>query len=473
MHDHVLLYLNGVRLCVRGRDAFLPLSEFVRARQLTGVKVVCGEGACGACTVLVGTPGRPGSADLRYHTVNACLHTVFQMNGRHVVTVEGLSDGRDGLSAVQTALVAGHGTQCGFCTPGIVASLTAACEQCVGGEPLVDGGREALAGNLCRCTGYLPILQAAQSMETAAYRPLGVHYPAADIAKDLATHASAGLMLSGEAPGRLFQPATWDAALQFHRDHPDATVLAGGTQWTGAENLPTGTLLSLFALSANAQVIRRGNDLFIDAATTWAKLADEVKETFPALADLARRVASPQIRQTGTIGGNIAGAEANADLLPLLLLQEAQVHLGSVDGARALPIAAFLQGGCPSSELVTGVTLPLPTPDEALRLYKVTRRQTFDRAVFNAAVSLQVKEDTILSARVACGGVGPTPMRLARVEAYLNSGDIPFTPETMQKAGEIAAVEIAPVDDAYASANYRRQLAAGLLLRYYHEVIGA
>lgn len=476
MRDFILLYINGNRYQISDFRAFL-LSDFVREHLgLTGTKVVCGEGACGACSVLVGQFDDDSDTEFRYHAANACLLRLYQLDRCHIITVEGLRQQSDPLSPVQNAIVQCHGTQCGYCTPGVVVSLTAFRQNRDTSESAhaKDRVRDALSGNLCRCTGYLPILEAGLSLPDTNDHNLSEQYPALPLWEDFQRNASTTVKIQNESTGDTIVHAhTLSDALSFLAESPDAVLIAGGTGVlpnpdTGSAHSRSHTL-SIGAIRELDQIEQRGDGLFIGATVTWARLRQAAETLFPELALLLQRFGSPQIRRQGTIGGSIAQAEPNSDWFPLLLVQDATVHLSSLqNGERLLPFATFLSEMCAPGEMVTGITIPPPLPEEQLRLYKVTRRQAFDRSVFCAAVNIQVAPDeTITSARIACGGVGPVPQRLPKTELFLT--EAPYTEETMRQAGSIAATEITPVTDAYADTAYRRQLAARLLLRFYHD----
>lgn len=477
MRDFILLYINGNRYQISRFKAFLLLSDFVREHLgLTGTKVVCGEGACGACSVLIGKFDDDSDMEFRYHAANACLLRLYQLDRCHIITVEGLRQQSDPLSPVQNALVQCHGTQCGYCTPGVVVSLTAFRQNRDTSEsvPTKDRVRDALSGNLCRCTGYLPILEAGLSLPDTNDHDLSKQYPALPLWEDFQRNASSTVKIQNEsAGGTIVHAHTLSDALSFLAEYPDAVLVAGGTGMlpnpdAGSDRSRSSTL-SIGAIRELDRIEQRGDGLFIGATVTWARLRQAAETLFPELALLLQRFGSPQIRRQGTIGGSIAQSEANSDWLPLLLVQDATVHLSSLPhGERLLPFATFLSEMCAPGEMVTGITIPLPLPEERLRLYKVTRRQAFDRSVFCAAVSMQIAPDeTITSARIACGGVGPVPQRLPQTERFLTGAS--YTEKAMQQAGSIAATEIKPVTDAYADAAYRRQLATRLLLRFYYD----
>ncbi len=480
MRDFILFYINGKRRQVSDSRAFLLLSDYLRQHLgLTGAKVVCGEGACGACSVLIGAAAHQGgdNADLRYHSVNACLYRVFQLDRRHVITVEGLNGADNALSPVQKAVAENHGAQCGYCTPGMVISLTALGLNAKTDPARVSGEsvRDALSGNLCRCTGYLPLYEAGLSLADLDVDDLSASYPPDVMREDFERNAASSIRIGSKTAARsLFVASTLTDALSYLGDCPQATIIAGGTGVppvadTAGSGDGAAPLLSIGAIAELSRIEKRDDALFAGATATWAQLRPVAETLFPELARLLERFGSPQIRHQGTIGGSIAQAEGNSDWLPLLLVQNAVVHLAFArNGERALPFAAFLEEKIAPGELVTGVTIPLPLPGERLRLYKVARRQAFDRSVFCAAVRMTIApEGHITDCRIACGGVGPQPVRLTQTERFLTGAR--YEENILRQAGSIAGAELAPVADAYAVAEYRRQLAARLLTRFYHD----
>lgn len=473
MRDHLILRINGVRREVRGSDAFLTLSSYLRDRLgLVGTKVMCGEGDCGACTVLVADADPEGTPRLR--PIDSCIRFLFQLDGCDVTTVEGLAEDRR-LTAVQQAMVDCHGSQCGFCTPGMVMAIEAACRQPAADEPL--DWRQELAGNLCRCTGYLSIIEAA---EQAATGPTMVH--AADAAwmaeRDRLRRES--VAIDGEITGRQMRvssPATLAEALALRLD-PQAQVIAGGTdlgvRWNKGGLRPQhwidisrlGELAGL-----GIETTAAGPTLVAGPLATWTDMIEICRVHCPEAVPVLLAFGGPQIRHVGTLGGNIVNGSPIADALPLLFVLEATLCLASAEATREVPIGSFFRGykelDLAADELLVGIRIPLPAAGQVLRLVKVARRRDLDISGFTAAILMRRRGEQIDDARIAYGGVGPTVLRLGETEAFLAGR--PFTEETFQLAGERAAAEIRPQTDVRGTADYRRQLARGVLLRFFYE----
>jgi xanthine dehydrogenase small subunit len=469
LRDHLVLWVNGVRREFRGAEAFLTASDFLRDRLgLVGTKVVCAEGDCGACTVLVARP-----EDGRHLPIDSCIRFMFQLDGCHVVTVEGLAEaGR--LAPVQQAMVDCHGSQCGFCTPGFVMTLAGA-RATPPGRP-VDWPTE-LAGNLCRCTGYVPIVEAAERA-AAESGWLERRYPEAAWRDEAARLRRDALDLHGPDGRRVIAPVTLAAALEARAACPEARPVAGatdlGVQWNKGR-LTAATWLDLSRVDGlgGVAVETRGGEatLVAGALATWTECLDACAATCPEFARILEVFGGPQIRHVGTLGGNIVNGSPIADSLPFLFVADAELELASVRGRRRVPITGFYRGykqlDLRPDELLVGVRVPLPAADEVLRLVKVSRRLDLDISTLTAAVRLRLDGDTIAAAAIALGGVGPVVLRLRDTEAWLVGR--PFTERTCRQAGDRMAAEIAPLSDVRGSAAYRRQLARTVLVKVFLE----
>jgi xanthine dehydrogenase small subunit len=468
MRDFVLLYLNGRRLEIRGPDAFAPLSTVLRQTlALTGTKVVCAEGDCGACAVLA---GRPDGHHIAYRPVTSCIAFVHQFDAAHVVTVEGLRHG-DALNPVQEAMVACHGAQCGYCTPGFVVAMCGAFEA----NPTTDPAalRAALVGNLCRCTGYESILAAGRAVDTAQLKRLDDLYPPAPILADLTARAAEEVLIES-AGQRFFKPLTIDAAVKFKAANPACTVVAGATDLGVQVNKrlrACPVTMTLAAIPRLAEIDVTETRLVIGANVTLAQLEHATREHFPELHPMLLRHGSLLIRNAGTLAGNIANGSSIGDALPALFVLNADVELAGPAGARRVNLNDFYTGYKQSvlapDELITAVRIPRLAPGDVLRLYKVSKRHDLDISTFTAAIFAQFDGDAIRHIRIAYGGVAPTVIRLPRTEAFL--ANTPFTPETIAAAARLARHEIAPISDVRGSADYRAQLAENILRKFHHD----
>ncbi|HEY2882456.1 MAG TPA: FAD binding domain-containing protein [Pirellulales bacterium] len=488
--NHLILYLNGKRREVHGGDCFLSLSDFLRYRLgLVGTKIVCSEGDCGSCTVLI---GRPNGSELDYRPVDSCIQQMFQLDGVHVVSIEGLAgeppqfapaaaEVTDRLTPVQQAMVECHGSQCGFCTPGFVMAMAGHQEHCNGHAPTEDDWRHALTGNLCRCTGYVPILNAAQHPAVQNNAKLNAIYPPAAMLAEFAELRGDSIEVFGDCAGiarRVFSPTTLAEAIAIRQANPQAKIVAGatdvGVQLNKRVIEPT-VFLDLNRVSELVGITINGGTIVAGARATWTQLLDIFRNEVPAFAEIVSVFGSPQIRHVGTIGGNIVNASPIADSLPFLFVMEAELELAGAAGRRRVNINDFYLGykklDLRPDELLAAVHIPLPQTDEMLRLYKISRRRDLDISTFTAALRIELSGDTIAQAAIAYGAVGPTVLRLRRTEQFLQGQ--PFSEQTMQAAGELAVEEITPISDVRGSQDYRLQLARNVLLKFYHELQAA
>ncbi len=471
MRDELLLFVNGQQRSVRGEEAFLTLSTWLRQSQRSiGTKVVCEEGDCGACTVLV---GREEEGKLRYLPINSCIQLMAQLDLAHIVTVEGLAPAGE-LSPIQQCMVDHHGAQCGYCTPGFVVAMTALVETGTSWQPC--DVRQALTGNLCRCTGYSSIIEAAMAASNAAGPTMAELYPSAPLLSTIAANRTGAQIDSGRR--RFFIPTTVDEALSIKRDHPGVVILQGGTDLGVLNNkraFAPAALMSLAQVGTMHGFETGEGRLLVGANVTLARLEREVEHTIPELHRILRLFGSPQIRNAGTVAGNIANGSPIADLLPFLFVAGAEIELASSRGIRSVNINAFYRGyktlDLLPDELITRVTIPIPSQDETLRLFKVSKRRDLDISAFTAAFLMRVEDRRLSGVRVAFGGVAATVIRMPDVEHFLEGKEI--AEETFRRAGEIAREAIHPITDVRGSAAFRSTLAENILMKLYFDLAAA
>lgn len=492
MRDHLVFYLNGVRQTLSGPQAAMTVSSYLRedcSPRLTGTKIACAEGDCGACTVLVGRPNAAGD-QLAYRTIDACIAFVYQLDRSHLITVEGLKQ-QNLLTEVQTAMVDCHGSQCGFCTPGFVMALQGMVEQqCTEGasqQVSDDDLRLGLSGNLCRCTGYSQILDAGRSLDPAAAQVTNA-FDSQAILADFASveagpvhlnssennSATNGQLLSNP-PAEIFLPSTVDELLARRAERPESTLVAGATDLGVQHNhgkiqpqdvLVTGGVRDLDQLSIE------DNSLIIGAAVSWSRVESFVRERIPEYHEILTRFGSPQVRHAGTLIGNLANASPIADSIPFHYVAGSTLEVGSVHGRREVALEDFYLGykqlDLKPEEVILSVRTPLPIENQHLKLYKISKRRDMDISTVTAAFLLEIEAETIVSARIATGGVGPTVVRLPQAEATLVGNSL--TEENMQSAGQIARTEVAPITDVRGSAEFRLQLVENLFVKCFHDL---
>jgi xanthine dehydrogenase small subunit len=472
MRDYVLLYVNGRRCEVRGPAAFQPLSDLLRNEQrLVGTKIVCAEGDCGSCTVLL---GRPRDGKLEYRPVTSCIQYVAQLDGAHIVTVEGLSDPGK-LSPVQESFVANHGAQCGFCTPGFMASLAGLYE--TNRDPSRHDVTRALVGNLCRCTGYDSILASVAQVDGSKWRPLIERYPETKLVAELSEAAGESLTVVDEGR-QILKPATLAEAVRMRATYPDAVILAGGTDlgvvWNKGKRT-VGTLLCLGEVPELREQSVAAGTWTIGAGVTLADVERTAVTVLPQFAALLERFGSPPIKNAGTLGGNLANGSPIGDSMPGLFVLNAEVELVGPAGLRRINLnefyTAYRKNVLRSDELIARVIVPLPTAAERFACHKISKRRDLDISTFAAAMFLQMNGDRVVAARIAYGGVAATIVRLPAAEAALVGNKLDDA--TLRAAGAAARAAVTPISDVRGSAEYRGLLAENVLLKLGRELRGS
>lgn len=461
MRDHIVFSINGKEHHAAGNEAFTTLANWLRHDEgATGTKTVCEEGDCGACTVLVRR-----STNEHFVPVNSCILSVAQMDAASIITVEGLKES-DQLSAVQQSMVVCHGAQCGYCTPGFIVAMSAMFET---SDRLNEQQiREGLTGNLCRCTGYEPIIRAALAVEVTGTPKLRERY--ADI-------PSASDALRIDSDGRLFYaPTTIAEATAFKRDHQPCTIVQGGTDvgvWVNKRAFAPPSMLFLGKIDALNELRDARDGIVVGANVSLARFEIFIRERIPELAKILAIFGSPQIKWAGTLAGNIANGSPIADTLPYLYIAGAELQLTGTSGARIVPIDRFYLGykqfDLKPDEIITRIRIP--AVHDLVKLYKVSRRKDLDISAFTAAIRMNFEQGLIASPRIVYGGVGPTLLRLPKTEAFL-AGERPLL-ATFEQAGAIARSEITPISDVRGSADYRLQLAENILAKFWHDTFGA
>ncbi len=487
-HGPLRFLLNGEPVTVAGVAPQATLLEYLREhRRLTGTKEGCAEGDCGACTVVIAEAIE--GARLSWRAVNACIRLLPSVAGKAVFTVESLKSGDGALHPLQRSLVQCHGSQCGFCTPGFAMSLFGLYKNAY--RPSTAAIEDALSGNLCRCTGYRPIVDAAHAMyEDAAqgsgWRACGVAPDGSRVvsAEEERLLAALGAIrdadtLEYEAGGqRWWSPRSVDALASLLVEHPRARVVAGATDvglWITKHHRDVGDIVYTGEVAELRAIRNDGTHLWIGAAAPLTDAFAALDEEWPELSEAWARFASVPIRNSGTLGGNVANASPIGDSMPALMALRATVVLRAGAMAREMPLedfyVAYQKTALAPSEFVVAVRVPHRAPNMLVRAYKVSKRYDQDISAVFTCFAMTVQENRIVDARIGCGGVAPTPKRATATERIL-AGQ-PWSDATADAAVNQLASEFAPIDDMRATAAYRRAALANLMRRFRLETSAA
>ncbi|MCD2442920.1 FAD binding domain-containing protein [Agromyces sp. SYSU K20354] len=468
--DHIVVTVNGQARPLPGAAAHTTLLDALRDLGLTGCKEGCAEGECGACAVMLATSDERGGTE--WTAVNACLVPVAAVDGQEVVTAEGLGT-PTAPHPVQAGLAAGGGSQCGYCTPGFACSMAA--EFYRAGRAPTDGASQdgdgelgpngfdlhALSGNLCRCTGYRPIRDAAFE--------LGAPEPTDPLAERRSRPAPdpVGTDL-GDGSARFVRPVSLDGALRLLHDEPDAVVVAGCTDWGVDVNLRgqrAELAIAIERLPELRELTVGDASIEIGAALSLSEIGRRLAGEVPLLDQVFPQFASPLIRNRATLGGNLGTGSPIGDTLPALLALEARVVLASVDGEREVDLADYFTGYRTTvrrpDELIRAVRIPLPMA-HVTAFHKIAKRRFDDISSVAVAFALDFDDGVVASARIGLGGVAATPIRARATEAALYGQ--PWNDEIVRNAASVLGSEGTPMSDHRASAEYRALMLESALL---------
>jgi len=465
--------VNGQGTSIADVPLHTTALDFLRECGLTGCKEGCAEGECGACSVLVARPGL--TTPTEWVAVNACLVPIASLDGQEIITAEGLG-AQDELHPVQQEMAVRGGSQCGYCTPGFICSMAAEYyrpDRRPSGErdAAPDHGPNgfdlhALSGNLCRCTGYRPIRDAAYA--------LGAPPPNDSFAARLSAPPTEPAATQLRHDGRSFvRPETLADAVRLLRDDPAATVVAGSTDWGVEVNLRGTRAASVIAIDRLPELrglVVEADQIEIGAALTLTEIERRLDGMVPLLAQLFPQFASRLIRNGATLGGNLGTGSPIGDSPPVLLALEASLVLADVDGEREVALSDYFTGYRQSvrraDELIKAVRIPLPLARLAA-FHKIAKRRFDDISSVAIGFALEVEEGVVTKARVGLGGVAAMPVRALATEAALEGR--PWTREVAWAAAEVLRAEGTPIDDHRASAAYRAAMLGQSLRKLYAE----
>ena len=475
MRKSLVFYLNGDRQELTGARAFGTVSDFLRyGLSLSGTKVVCAEGDCGACTVLLSR--FDGKKMGPYLPVNSCIAQVSSLDQCHLITIEGLK--KDGLlHPAQDAMAESQGAQCGFCTPGMVCALAGLSEESkISGKPIDEvRARNHLTGNLCRCTGYEPILRAATAMDLKKVEPFRARYPDATMTAEFLALSKEDLLLEAEGLS-VHAPGTWMGCLEVRKAIPGIRIVSGSTDLGVVKNKGKIKLDCFLTLSRVVELseIRDESDwIRIGARADLSSIERAVASTHPEFSRLLRIFASPQIKNAATLAGNLINASPIGDTIPFLRVSEAVAVLSSLDGGeRRIEVDSFLQPGYKKLDIRPEeilLSIEIPKTRHRYRLYKASNRRDLDISAATFAARYEVVDGCLRGVRMALGGVGPTVLRMASFETQLEGH--PLRPGMVDPLVSALSGFIQPLSDVRGSKEHRMRLCRNFLYRFQDELL--
>lgn len=476
MRNFITTYINGKRHELRDEFAFKTVADFLRyEKSLTGTKVVCAEGDCGACTILVSRLTFSGGKYKmgEYKSINSCISYMYLLDLCHIITVEGLGN-TNHLHPVQEAMLDHHGAQCGYCTPGFICSMAQMSEDLKkkNQKPSEQKVKNYLTGNLCRCTGYEPIISAGVNIEMAKVNPLSSLYNDEEILKHLSSLDSE-VKVNFENK-EIYLPKDMRGALEFRAVNLDSKITSGATDLGVVQNkgkLNLTKIMSLNNVFEAYEIHQSADGLEVGAKTSLYHLEQACKKDFKEYSHLIHIFASPQIKNNATLVGNVVNASPIGDSIPFLLVNESIIELSKKDSKRQLNINSFYKGGykeldLKEDELVTKIKLL--KSHHKYKLYKVSIRKDLDISTITFACRYQIEGGKIKEFSLALGGVGPTVLRMRRVESLAHGAS--FSKQTFTHLSNEVQKDISPLSDHRGTKEFRLMLAKNLVMRFFDEV---
>jgi xanthine dehydrogenase small subunit len=478
MRNQIIFYLNGKRHTVENHQAKMMLAEYLRfEKNLTGTKIVCAEGDCGACSVLRYFPHEHSNQN--YQAINSCITPLAILDGSSLITVEGLKN-QDKLHPVQESMLKCHGSQCGFCTPGFVVALAALVEENKSEqkkEIKVSEAKNAMTGNLCRCTGYAPIIEAATEINLKDCDSLKERYYDSKQAQDLKDIFKSGVSIKNSS-FQFFAPKTIKEASLYLKDNPEARIIASSTDLGVIHNkrktkLPH--LVSLHLINELYEIKETSGEITLGARVTIEAFRKYLKNSLPELSRYIDIFASPQIKNIATVVGNIANASPIGDLPPALMALEAQVKITGPDKTRVLPLEklflSYRKTDLAVGEIIESVTFKIPTQDCDYRLFKNSNRKDLDISAINLAIKINWKDKSkkeMKNVVIAGGGLAATAIRFPKTEQYLKNHSL--SSKTIHEASNLMQTEFNPLSDLRASESYRRLVISHYFKRFFSDL---
>lgn len=473
MRDFIIVYVNGERHELYGQEAFASVATFLRYHLgLTGTKVVCGEGDCGACTILV---SRFINGKLSpYETINSCISFMYLLDRCHIITIEGLSSST-GLHPIQEAMVDCHGSQCGYCTPGIICSLASLTEDLSKSHQSINKQKikNYLTGNLCRCTGYEPIIKAAMNVELKDVPPLNHLFDDDKIRAELLKNSHCAVKVRYHQQ-EIYLPTTFKEAIEYKSKNQQTILTSGATDLGVLSNKGKKIfhqVMSFSGIEEAYQIEYAEGILHVGPRVTLSKIESFAKKIFPEFSRLLHIFASPQIKNKATIVGNLMNASPIGDTIPFLMTCEAEIVLLSLSGTRIVNINDFFIGGykeldIKSNEIVSKIKLPFT--EHHYKLYKTSIRKDLDISAVTFSFRYQLSGKVIKDFSMAIGGVGPIVKRFKAIEQYAIGRS--FEKKLFLEISVLLENAVTPLSDLRGSQTYRYRLMKNLLLKFFDEV---
>jgi len=466
MRDYLLLYINGKKHIIKANEAKKNLSSYLRENlNMKGTKIVCSEGDCGACTVLV-----KRFNDENFISVNSCILPLYLLDCCQIITIEGIEN--DNLHQVQTLLSTYHGTQCGFCTPGFVNSMVYMCDDLILKKQLITEQKikNYTTGNLCRCTGYKGIIQAGMNLDLSKIKTIKQRYETQEI-KEAFNEALENEVVLSNGETELILPKDITKAIELKKS--GFNVISGGTDISVFVNKGYNKNKKFVSLNNISELYIINDDekfLEIGSKVTLTSFEKACKKDFPTFTQALRIFASPQIKNIGTVIGNVANGSPIGDTMPLLYVSDAILELSGGNSRREVLIYDYYLGykkfDLKDDEIITKIKVP-KTSNE-FKFYKVSARKDLDISAVSLAISYKIEDEIIKDISIAFGGVAATTYKAKQIEEFLINKE--FSLENIKESKKIVSQIFTPFSDHRGSSTYRIKLCENLLLKFYNEV---
>ena len=468
--DTIQFVYNNKFYKIKNPDPNQTILDFIRSDlKKTGTKEGCAEGGCGACTIVI---GELKNKKLIYKSINSCISFLPIINGKHLILIENLSPGSNKLHPVQEAMVKFHGSQCGFCTPGFVMSMFAMYKNFSKfSDETID---ETLSGNLCRCTGYRPIIDAAKSLN---FRKTN---------DDFKKNEKKIINMLNKIQGRdieitykskkYFAPKSLTNLKRILKNNSNIKFLSGGTDLSLEVTKKRGEIKKIISLNSIKELhfIKKTRKFIeVGSGVSLYEFQNVIKSYYPDFYNILKRYGSVQIRNVGTLAGNIATASPIGDSLPLLLSLDSKIKIQTLKSIKTIPLTDFFlsyrKTKLKKGEFLYSVEIPINKQNH-FKAYKISRRFDDDISSVCASFNFLIKKNIILKANIAYGGMSAIPKRATIIEKALTNSV--FSEDTFSKVKNLIDADFSPIDDMRASKNYRADVAKNLMMKFFYEVSG-